>query len=118
MIGCAEKLFIFIFYFYSVEKLKTAIFVVGEIGGNEIDAITISIISKKKKSFLFSLQNELLWLLIPNSLLLFHRVIGYGDTQVVVTKIFLIGYLPIYLIAQYTNNSSAYDNIWRVSFYL
>ena len=82
MIGCAEKLFIFIFYFYSVEKLKTAIFVVGEIGGNEIDAITESIISKKKKkkSFLFSLQNELLWLLIPNSPLLFHRVIGYGDT--------------------------------------
>ena len=32
----------------------------GEIGGNEIDAVTISIISKKKKSFLFSLQNELL----------------------------------------------------------
>ena len=32
----------------------------GEIGGNEIDAVTISIISKKKKkSFLFSLQNEL-----------------------------------------------------------
>ena len=49
MIGCAEKLFIFIFYFYSVEKLKTAIFVVGEIGGNEIDAVTVSIISKQKK---------------------------------------------------------------------
>ena len=49
MIGCAEKLFIFIFYFYSVEKLKTAIFVVGEIGGNEIDAITESIISTKTK---------------------------------------------------------------------
>ena len=63
-----------------VEKLKTTIFMVGEIGGNEIDAVTVSIISKKKKSFLFSLQNELLWLLIPNSPLLFHRVIGYGDT--------------------------------------
>ena len=43
---------------------------VGEIGVNGIDAVTVSIISKKKKkkSFLFSLQNELLWLLIPNSL--------------------------------------------------
>ena len=49
MIGCAEKLFIFIFYFYSVGKLKTTIFVVGEIGGNEIDAITESIISTKTK---------------------------------------------------------------------
>ena len=63
---------------------------IGEIGGNEIDAVTVSIISKQKKSFLFSLQNELLWLLIPNSPLLFHRVIGYGDTQVVVTEIFPI----------------------------
>ena len=91
---------------------------VGEIGKSEIDAVTVSIISKKKKSFLFSLQNELLWLLIPNSPLLFHRVIGYGDIQVVVTEIFPIGCLPIYLIAQYTNNSSAYDKIWWVSFYL
>ena len=77
---------------------------IGEIGGNEIDAVTVSIISKqKKKSFLFSLENKLLWLLIPNSPLLFHRVIGYGDTQEVVTKIFTIGCLPIYLIAQYIN---------------
>ena len=90
-----------------------------EIGGNEIDDVTVSIISKQTKNpFLFSLQNELLWLLIPNSPLLFHRVIGYGDTQVVVTEIFPIGYLPIYLTAQYTNNSSAYDKLWRVSFYL
>ena len=102
----------------SAEKLKTTIFMVGDIGGNEIDAVTVSIISTQKNSFLFSLQSELLWLLIPNSLLLFHRVIGYGDTQVVVTEIFPIGCLPIYLTAVYTNNSSAYDNIWRVSFYL
>ena len=101
----------------SAETLKTTIFMVGDIGGNEIDAVTVSIISTQKNSFLFSLQSELLWLLIPNSLLLFHRVIGYGDTQVVVTKIFLIGYLPIYLTAIYTNNSSAYDKIWRVSLY-
>ena len=82
-------------------------------------AVTESILAKKKKkSFLFSLQNELLWLLIPNSPSLLHRVIGYGDTQVVVTEIFPIGCLPIYLTAQYTNNSSAYDKIWGVSFYL
>ena len=103
------------------EKLNLAIFMIGEIGGNEIDAVTVSIISKqtrKKKSFLFSLQNEFLRLLIPNSPLLFHRVIGYGDTQVVVTEIFPICCLPIYLTAQHTNNSSTYDKIWRVSFYL
>ena len=102
------------------EKLNLAIFMTGEIGGNEIDAITVSIISKQKKekkSFLFSLQNELLWLLIPNSPLLFHRVIGYGDTQVVVTEIFPIGSLPIHLIVVYTNYSSAYDKIWWVSLY-
>ena len=96
-----------------------SIFMIGEIGGNGIDSVIVSIISKqKKKSFLFSLQNELLWLLIPNSPLLFHRVIGYGDTQVVVTEIFPIGCLPIYLTAVYTNNSSAYDKIWRVSLYV
>ena len=100
------------------EKLNLAIFLIGEIGGNEIGAVTESTLAQKKKSFLFSLQNELLWLLIPNSPLLFHRVIGYGDTQVVVIEIFPIGCLPIYLTAQYTNNSSAYDKIWRVSFYL
>ena len=70
----------------SAETLKTTIFMVGDIGGNEIDAVTVSIISTQKNSFLFSLQSALLWLLIPNSLLLFHRVIGYGDTPVVVTK--------------------------------
>ena len=81
-------------------------------------AVTESILAKKKKkSFLFSLQNELLWLLIPNSPSLLHRVIGYGDTQVVVTEIFPIGCLPIYLTAQYTNNSSAYDKICWVSLY-
>ena len=67
MIGCAEKLFIFIFYFYSVEKLKTAIFVVGEIGGNEIDAITESIISaKKKKKFLFIFLSKLIVMIIDS----------------------------------------------------
>ena len=95
---------------------------IGEIGGNEIDVVTVSIISKpkkkKKKSFFFSLQNELLWLLILNSPLLFHRVIGYGDTQVVVIEIFPIGCLPIYLTTQHTNNSSTYVKIWRVSLYL
>ena len=68
MIGCAEKLFIFIFYFYSVEKLKTAIFVVGEIGGNEIDAITESIISTKtkKKKFLFIFLSKLIAMIIDS----------------------------------------------------
>ena len=66
MIGCAEKLFIFIFYFYSVEKLKTAIFVVGEIGGNEIDAITESIISTKKKKFLFIFLSKLIVMIIDS----------------------------------------------------
>ena len=35
------------------EKLKTAIFMVGEIGGNEIDVVTVIIISKKKKKIFF-----------------------------------------------------------------
>ena len=72
---------------------------VGEIGRNEIDAVTISIISKKKKKkknpFYFPCKNELL------------------D----VTKIFPIGCLPIYLKTVYTNNSSAFEKIWRVSLY-
>ena len=37
----------------SAEKLQTTIFMVGDIGGNEIDAVTVSIISKQKKKILF-----------------------------------------------------------------
>jgi len=53
------------------------------------------------------LKNDFLLLLIHNSLL-FHRVINYGATWVVVPKIFLIGCLPIYL-AVFQTNSTTYD---------
>ena len=35
------------------KKLNLAIFMIGEIGGNEIDAVTVSIISKPKKKNIF-----------------------------------------------------------------
>ena len=55
------------FSFYSAEKLKIAIFMVGEIGGNEIDAITESIIStKKKKKFLFIFLSKLIVMIIDS----------------------------------------------------
>ena len=49
------------------EKLNLAIFMIGEIGGNEIDAVIVSIISKpKKKKNLFIFLAKLIVMIIDS----------------------------------------------------
>ncbi|GFZ07071.1 SGNH hydrolase-type esterase superfamily protein [Actinidia rufa] len=68
-----------------IEKLKNALFMVGEIGGNDYNYAL----------FQGKTMEE--------------RVIHYGAVRVVVPGNFAIGCMPIYLTAFQTNDSAAYD---------
>ncbi|XP_057465115.1 acetylajmalan esterase-like [Actinidia eriantha] len=84
------------------EKLKSSLFMVGEIGGNdynyalfqgktieEVESIVPDVVRAIKEAV--------------------RRVISYGAVRVVVPGNFPIGCMPIYLTAFQTNNSAAYD---------
>ncbi|KAM3704771.1 hypothetical protein ACJW30_03G032300 [Castanea mollissima] len=85
-----------------VEKLKTSLFMVGEIGGNDYNYPLI-----QGKTF------EEVRSLVPKVVKAIKdavtRVIGYGAVRVVVPGNFPIGCLPIYLTILHTNNSAHYD---------
>ncbi|XP_050273936.1 GDSL esterase/lipase At5g03980-like isoform X2 [Quercus robur] len=89
-------------YIDCVEKLKTGLFMVGEIGGNDYNYPLI-----QGKTF------EEVRSLVPKVVKAIKdavtRVIGYGAVRVVVPGNFPIGCLPIYLTILHTNNSAHYD---------
>ncbi|OMP01259.1 14-3-3 protein [Corchorus olitorius] len=84
-------------------KLKTALFIVGEIGVNDYNYAL-----HEGKSF------EEVGYLIPKVIQAIKdavtRVIGYGATRVVVPGNFPTGCFPIYLTEFQTNDSNAYDD--------
>ncbi|KAM3753019.1 hypothetical protein ACB098_03G062400 [Castanea mollissima] len=84
------------------EKLKTALFMVGEIGGNDFN---FALLQGKPIEEVRNLVPEVVKA-IKDAVT---TVIGYGATRVVVPGNFPIGCLPIYLTALQTNNSAAYD---------
>ncbi|KAL2247714.1 GDSL esterase/lipase At5g03980-like [Sesamum indicum] len=84
------------------EKLQTALFMVGEIGGNDYN---YAIFQGKTMDELQSMVPEVVHAII-NAV---RRVISFGATRVVVPGNFPIGCLPIYKTAFHTNKSAAYD---------
>ncbi|OMO94485.1 Lipase, GDSL [Corchorus capsularis] len=84
-------------------KLKTALFIVGEIGVNDYNYAL-----NEGKSF------EEVGYLMPKVIQAIKeavtRVIGYGATRVVVPGNFPTGCFPIYLTQFQTNDSNAYDD--------
>ncbi|GLU20308.1 hypothetical protein SLE2022_365150 [Rubroshorea leprosula] len=86
------------------EKLKTALFLVGEIGGNDynyafLEGKTIAQIKAMVPEIVQAIKTAV------------SRVIGFGATRVVVPGNFPIGCIPIYLTSYKTKNSSAYDEL-------
>ncbi|KAK9291715.1 hypothetical protein L1049_019664 [Liquidambar formosana] len=84
------------------EKLKRALFMVGEIGGNDYNfALSGGKTIEEAKSIVPDVVQA-----IKDAA---RRVIGYGALRVVVPGNFPIGCLPIYLSRFQTTNSAAYD---------
>ncbi|XP_057962348.1 acetylajmalan esterase-like [Malania oleifera] len=85
-----------------VEKLQTALFMVGETGGNDYNYALFQ-----------GKSTEQLKSLVPNVVATIkhavERVIEYGAARVVVPGNFPIGCMPIYLTGFHTNDSAAYD---------
>ncbi|XVF64813.1 hypothetical protein PTKIN_Ptkin09bG0196700 [Pterospermum kingtungense] len=84
------------------KKLEKALFMVGEIGGNDYNyALT------EGKSF--DEVRSMTPLIIQAIKDAVTKVVGYGATRVVVSGNFPIGCLPIYLTVFQSNDSNAYD---------
>ncbi|KAM7278749.1 hypothetical protein ACFE04_005883 [Oxalis oulophora] len=86
------------------EKLKTALFMVGEIGGNDYNyALTQGKPIKEVNS------------LVPDVVYAIKKavttVISYGAARVIVPGNFPIGCIPIFLTKYQTKNSAAYDEL-------
>ncbi|KAK9292285.1 hypothetical protein L1049_020249 [Liquidambar formosana] len=86
------------------EKLKRALFMVGEIGGNDYN---YALFQRKTIEEVKTIVPEVVQA-IKDAVT---RVIGYGAVRVVVPGNFPIGCLPIYLTGFQTNNSAAYDEL-------
>ncbi|KAH7846357.1 hypothetical protein Vadar_012939 [Vaccinium darrowii] len=84
-----------------VEKLKDSLFMVGEIGGNDINALFQGKSIKEVKSLVPSMVQA-----IKNAA---RTVVSYGAVRVVVPGNFPIGCFPSYLTGFKTNKSTAYD---------
>ncbi|XP_070036853.1 GDSL esterase/lipase At5g03980-like isoform X1 [Nicotiana tomentosiformis] len=84
-------------------KLKKALFLVGEVGGNDFNH---GLLQGKTIKELRNMAPEVVQTIIRGV----RRVIGFGATQIVVPGNFPIGCLPIYLTKFRTDNSTAYDN--------
>ncbi|KAM3752584.1 hypothetical protein ACB098_03G029900 [Castanea mollissima] len=85
------------------EKLKKALFMVGEMGGNDYNFLlllgkTIEHIRDIVPEVVKTIKDAVT------------RVIGYGAVRVVVPGNFPIGCLPVYLTIYHTKNSAAYDD--------
>ncbi|KAL0431810.1 UNVERIFIED_CONTAM: GDSL esterase/lipase [Sesamum radiatum] len=89
-------------YIECAEKLHTALFMVGEIGGNDYN---YAIFQGKTMDELQSMVPEVVHA-ITNAV---KRVLSFGATRVVVPGNFPIGCLPIYKTAFHTNKLAAYD---------
>ncbi|GAV68886.1 Lipase_GDSL domain-containing protein [Cephalotus follicularis] len=85
-----------------VEKLRKALFMVGEIGGNDYN---YALFQGKTTEEVKAMVPEVVKA-IKDAVT---RVIGYGGMRVVVPGNFPTGCLPIYLTGFQTNNSAAYD---------
>ncbi|KAG5521195.1 hypothetical protein RHGRI_033677 [Rhododendron griersonianum] len=85
-----------------LEKLKTSLFMVGEIGGNDYN---YALLQGKSIGEVKGMVPEVVGAITAAV----RQVIGYGAARVVVPGNFPIGCLPIYLTAFRTNNSNAYD---------
>ncbi|XVF36674.1 hypothetical protein REPUB_Repub19eG0077700 [Reevesia pubescens] len=85
------------------KKLKTALFMVGEIGGNDYNYALF-----QGKSF--DEVRSMTPMVIQAIKDAVTRVVGYGATRIVVPGNFPIGCLPIYLTGFQTNDSTAYDS--------
>ncbi|XP_022998969.1 acetylajmalan esterase-like [Cucurbita maxima] len=87
-----------------IEKLKNALFLVGEIGGNDYN---YALLQGKTNQEVKDMVSEVVQT-IKNAV---ERVISYGATRVVVPGNFPIGCLPIYLTRFQTNDTIAYDEL-------
>ncbi|GFQ05400.1 GDSL esterase/lipase at5g03980 [Phtheirospermum japonicum] len=85
-----------------VEKLKHALFMVGEIGGNDYN---YAILQRKTRDELRGMVPEVVDAIINGV----RKVVSLGAKRVVVPGNFPIGCLPIYKTAFETNISTAYD---------
>ncbi|XP_057466267.1 acetylajmalan esterase-like [Actinidia eriantha] len=85
-----------------IEKLENALFMVGEIGGNDYN---YALFQGKTMEEVESLVPDVVRV-IKDAV---RRVIHYGAVRVVVPGNFPIGCMPIYLTAFQTNDSAAYD---------
>ncbi|XVF04788.1 hypothetical protein REPUB_Repub05bG0115500 [Reevesia pubescens] len=83
-------------------KLKNALFMVGEIGGNDYN---YALFQGKTLEEVTSMVPKVIQAIKDAAT----RVIGYGATRVVIPGNFPIGCLPIYLTGFEANNSNAYD---------
>ncbi|KAI5679795.1 hypothetical protein M9H77_01022 [Catharanthus roseus] len=84
------------------EKLKTALVLVGEIGGNDYN---YAFFEGRTPDEINSLVPEVVNT-IKNAI---KRVISFGAKHIIVPGNFPIGCIPIYLTGFQTNNSAAYD---------
>ncbi|PIN01992.1 Chlorogenate--glucarate O-hydroxycinnamoyltransferase [Handroanthus impetiginosus] len=85
-----------------VEKLQNALFMVGEIGGNDYN---YAIFQGKTMEELISMVPEVVNAIMNGV----RKAISFGATRMVVPGNFPIGCLPIYKTAFQTNISTAYD---------
>ncbi|KAK6246028.1 hypothetical protein SCA6_009118 [Theobroma cacao] len=85
-----------------VKKLKTALFMVGEIGGNDYN---YALFQGKTFDEVRSMIPKVIQA-IKDAVA---RVVGYGATRVIVPGNFPIGCLPIYLSGFQSSDSTAYD---------
>ncbi|KAL0443265.1 UNVERIFIED_CONTAM: GDSL esterase/lipase [Sesamum latifolium] len=85
-----------------VEKLQNALFMVGEIGGNDYN---YAIFQGKTMEELRSMVPHVVATIVDAA----RKVIEVGGKRVVIPGNFPIGCLPIYKTAFQTNNSAAYD---------
>ncbi|KAE8646130.1 hypothetical protein Csa_016115 [Cucumis sativus] len=86
------------------EKLRSALFLVGEIGGNDYNyALFQGKTIQEAKDMVPDVVQT-----IKSAV---EKVISYGATRVVVPGNFPIGCFPIYLTGFHTNDTSAYDEL-------
>ncbi|XP_022158415.1 GDSL esterase/lipase At5g03980-like [Momordica charantia] len=87
-----------------IDKLRSALFLVGEIGGNDYNYAlfqgkTIQEVKDMVPDVVQTIKNGV------------EKVISYGATRVIVPGNFPIGCLPIYLTGFQTNDTAAYDEL-------
>ncbi|CAA0821054.1 GDSL esterase/lipase [Striga hermonthica] len=87
-----------------VEKVQNALFMVGEIGGNDYNFATFQ--AKKSMDELRRMVPRVVEAILNGV----RRTIELGAKRVVVPGNFPVGCIPIYKTAFQTNNPSAYDN--------